>query len=84
MTEDINIPDRALYRADIIDELALNKHEAERFLQAFGHKQGVGRFRFIYQRELRMLQVEGALAEWVKCNCKPDRQTMSARKGAKA
>lgn len=81
MADDVIIPDRALYRADLMAELHFSRHEAERFLQAFGHKQAFGRFRFITQRELVFLQLEGKLAEWVKSNCSPTRQTIRQRRG---
>ena len=81
MADDVIIPERVLYRADVIDELALSGNEASRFLQSFGHSQGFGRPRFIYQRELRLLQLDGKLAEWVKSNCGPNRQTMRQRRG---
>jgi len=81
MSGDTIIPDRVLYRVDVMEELALSGHEVARFLQTFGHSQGFGKPRFIYQRELRMLQIEGRLAEWVKTNCAPDRQTMRQRRG---
>ena len=81
MADDVIIPERVLYRADVIDELAFSGKEASRFLQTFGHSQGFGKPRFIYQRELRMLQLDGRLAEWVKTNCRPGRQTMRQRRG---
>lgn len=81
MAQDVIMPDRALFRADLVEELNFSRHEAERFLQAFGHKQGFGRFRFVTQRELVFMQLDGRLAEWVKSNCGPGRQTVRQRRG---
>jgi hypothetical protein len=81
MSEGIVIPERALYCTDLMAELALTKGEAARFLLSFGHSPGYKKPRFIYQRELVMLQLDGKLAEWVKQNCAPNRRTVRERKG---
>ena len=58
-----------------------NGPEASRFLQAFGHRQSPRSYRTIGQRELRMLQLNGRLAAWVKNNLPESRDTVAKRKG---
>lgn len=77
---DIVLPDRALYRADLMEELELNSKEVERLLQKFGHKQGFSRVRFITQRELAFMQLDGRLAQFVKENCREGRRTVAERR----
>ena len=81
MADDVIIPDRALVRGDIMRELGMSATEAERLLQTFGRKPGFKKHRYITQRELTFMQLDGRLAEWVKANCAADRQTVGARKG---
>ena len=77
---DIVLPDRAFYRADLMEELEFSKSEADRFLQQYGRKQGFGRFRFVTQRELVFMQLDGTLAKFVKENCREDRRTVAERR----
>ncbi|MCR4622648.1 MAG: hypothetical protein K5663_11265 [Clostridiales bacterium] len=72
--------DRSLTRADIMEEMGFNASEAKAFMQKFGHRDGYGKARKIGWRELMFLQLDGTLAAWVKENCKPERQTVRARR----
>lgn len=77
---DAVIPERALYRADLKRELELNDNEVNRLLQMYGHKQEFGRSRFITQRELAFMQLDGRLAQFVKENCREGRRTVADRR----
>jgi len=80
---ELNEIDFTLERSDIMEELGFDKYEVQKFLERFGHRVGAGRKRVIGQREIMFMRLDGTLAEWVKNNCKPGRQTISERKGKK-
>lgn len=61
----MEIYDRALKRMDVAQLLGYTPHQAGKLMEEFGLVVGKGnRERIIRQSELRLLQLDGTIAEW--------------------
>ena len=73
----MEIFDRALKNTDVQQIVGINKRQANRFLLIYGKPTGAGRDRAIRQSELRLMQLDGRMADFVK-SC---RENLGGRHG---
>lgn len=62
----MDIYDRALKRGDLREMMGFTGWQADCFMAKYGTPTGAGRERAIRQSEVRMMQLDGRMAEFVK------------------